>query len=495
MSDMREYRHVGSRGGLLEEEWLDMRRPQVSPGKVSLTSRLQGPAPGARAAAAPTDGAAVQRKALSEADAARREEMTHWEDAALLGIGNASAVQAERDTLVHTGQGGAVQMRAAEAQESPEVPVRLPGGGGGAEMPEDVRAKIEGAFGADFSSVRIHEGPHAQAVGAFAYTQGTDIHFAPGQYQPQSQRGQELLGHELTHVVQQSQGRVRAAAQAKGVDINDDPALEREADEMGARAARVDELAMAEELDEYSETYEYADEAEEVMDGDSPPGLLVDVPGEDELEGNEAFEEIEAVEPEIPVSAPLAATIMRKPRKAPSTSKATTNKAKPHIKSIEVDLSKQRLTISWSDGKTSKPIVISSGKGLPDTKDDPCKDPNVNGSQCTPIGHFAVGKKGDRNYKNQKGDAMAYYVEFEAKRAIGIHDSQPVTGKPASHGCVRVDMATSKLINENVTKSTKVNVSGKAPTKPYKSKKKRSKPRRPSKSRKKRSKPRRPRSR
>jgi hypothetical protein len=114
----------------------------------------------------------------------------------------------------------------------------IPGHGGGAEMPEDVRAKMEAAFGMDFSPVRVHEGPHAEAIGALAYTRGTDIHFAPGQYQPRSQRGQELLGHELTHVVQQSQGRVQATTQAKGVDINDDAALEREADEMGARAAR-----------------------------------------------------------------------------------------------------------------------------------------------------------------------------------------------------------------------------------------------------------------
>jgi hypothetical protein len=119
----------------------------------------------------------------------------------------------------------------------PDASVRLPGHGGGAEMPEDVRAKMEAAFGVDFSPVRIHEGPHAQAVGALAYTQGTDIHFAPGQYQPTSRRGQELLGHELTHVVQQSQGRVRATTQAYRVDINDDTALEREADEMGAKAA------------------------------------------------------------------------------------------------------------------------------------------------------------------------------------------------------------------------------------------------------------------
>ena len=109
--------------------------------------------------------------------------------------------------------------------------------GSGTALPDNVRVQMEGAFGADFSAVRIHEGSQAASVGALAYTQGTDIHFQPGQYNPYSQRGRELLGHELTHVVQQSQGRVQSTTQAKGVAVNDDPALEREADEMGAKAA------------------------------------------------------------------------------------------------------------------------------------------------------------------------------------------------------------------------------------------------------------------
>ncbi|HMG23203.1 MAG TPA: DUF4157 domain-containing protein [Kofleriaceae bacterium] len=111
-------------------------------------------------------------------------------------------------------------------------------GGGGQPMRDDVRAKMERSLGADFSAVRIHEGSAAAAMGALAYTQGTDIHFAPGQYQPDSPGGQELLGHELAHVVQQAQGRVQPTAQAKGVGLNDDSALEREADAMGAKAAR-----------------------------------------------------------------------------------------------------------------------------------------------------------------------------------------------------------------------------------------------------------------
>ena len=129
---------------------------------------------------------------------------------------------------------GVVQRKAGE---SAAVPSDAPSGSGSA-MPDAVRTKMERAFGADFSAVRIHQGDRAAAIGALAYTQGTDIHFAPGRYDPSSTAGQELLGHELAHVVQQSSGRVGATLQKKGVAINDDSGLEREADQMGARAAR-----------------------------------------------------------------------------------------------------------------------------------------------------------------------------------------------------------------------------------------------------------------
>jgi len=90
--------------------------------------------------------------------------------------------------------------------------------------------------------VRVHEGGEASAMGARAYTQGSDLHFAPGAYEPASARGQELIGHELAHVVQQSEGRVTATRQAKGIAINEDDHLEREADTWGAHAGprRVD---------------------------------------------------------------------------------------------------------------------------------------------------------------------------------------------------------------------------------------------------------------
>jgi hypothetical protein len=107
----------------------------------------------------------------------------------------------------------------------------------GEPLPEEVQSKMERAFNADFSTVRIHEDERASQVGAQAFAQGENLHFAPKQYDPFSQQGQELLGHELAHVVQQREGRASTAMQGKGAIVAD-PALEAEADEMGARAAR-----------------------------------------------------------------------------------------------------------------------------------------------------------------------------------------------------------------------------------------------------------------
>jgi len=110
--------------------------------------------------------------------------------------------------------------------------------GGGAPLPPDVRVRMEAGLGASFAAVRVHQDAFAQAIGSLAFTRGTDIVFAPGRFDPGSPQGLELIGHELTHVKQQAEGRVPVTAQIGGAPANDDPALEREADELGAKAAR-----------------------------------------------------------------------------------------------------------------------------------------------------------------------------------------------------------------------------------------------------------------
>jgi len=106
----------------------------------------------------------------------------------------------------------------------------------GQKLPTAVQQKMESFFGADFSDVQVHTGTEASSIGALAFTQGANIYFAPGQYNPNSHFGQQLLAHELTHVLQQRAGRVRNPF-GSGIAVVQDPALESEAERMGTQAA------------------------------------------------------------------------------------------------------------------------------------------------------------------------------------------------------------------------------------------------------------------
>ena len=82
----------------------------------------------------------------------------------------------------------------------------------GEPLPRAVQARMESAFGKDFGNVRVHtDGAAAQsatAINARAFTTGSHIFFGPGEWNPQSVEGMELLAHELTHVLQADEGRL-----------------------------------------------------------------------------------------------------------------------------------------------------------------------------------------------------------------------------------------------------------------------------------------------
>jgi hypothetical protein len=94
---------------------------------------------------------------------------------------------------------------------------------------------MESLFKTSFADVRVHVGPHAEALGALAFTHGSNVYFAPGQYNPRTTQGQRLLGHELAHVVQQRAGRAKNPF-GSGVAVLHDRSLEAEADRMGNQA-------------------------------------------------------------------------------------------------------------------------------------------------------------------------------------------------------------------------------------------------------------------
>lgn len=96
-------------------------------------------------------------------------------------------------------------------------------------MPDNLKTGIEDLSGFSMDDVRVHYGSSKPAaVQAHAYTQGTDIHIAPGQ--------ERHLPHEAWHVAQQMAGRVQPTTEIGGMPVNDNAALEHEADVMGARA-------------------------------------------------------------------------------------------------------------------------------------------------------------------------------------------------------------------------------------------------------------------
>jgi hypothetical protein len=107
----------------------------------------------------------------------------------------------------------------------------LPAGSRGTPtgLPDRLRQGAEALSGQSLADVRVHYGsPKPAEVSALAYTQGREIHVAPGQ--------ERHLPHEVWHAVQQKQGRVRSTTAVHGHPVNDDSALEHEADRMGERA-------------------------------------------------------------------------------------------------------------------------------------------------------------------------------------------------------------------------------------------------------------------
>jgi hypothetical protein len=101
-------------------------------------------------------------------------------------------------------------------------------------IPDGMKSGFENMSGFSFDDVRVHYNSDKPAqLNALAYTQGNQVHIAPGQ--------EKHLGHELGHVVQQKQGRVQPTMQLQGVNVNDEEELEKEADVMGTTVPAVTE--------------------------------------------------------------------------------------------------------------------------------------------------------------------------------------------------------------------------------------------------------------
>lgn len=124
------------------------------------------------------------------------------------------------------------------APPSVEAALRAPG----EPLEAGAREFFERRFGYDFSQVRIHSDTQAaesaRAVGAHAFTVGTDIVFQNGRYAPGDRRGRQLLAHELTHVVQQKGAAQHSISNAASLGRSDGSGLSAHAESHGRMVQR-----------------------------------------------------------------------------------------------------------------------------------------------------------------------------------------------------------------------------------------------------------------
>ena len=114
--------------------------------------------------------------------------------------------------------------------------------GGGTSLDGRLGTRMSTALGTDFSAVRVHHDAQSdtlnRSLNAKAFTLGNDIFFSHGAYQPGSSGGQQLIAHELTHVVQQGGAKGNKLQAKLSVGPADDH-YEREADQVAQSVLRM----------------------------------------------------------------------------------------------------------------------------------------------------------------------------------------------------------------------------------------------------------------
>ena len=118
-------------------------------------------------------------------------------------------------------------------------PDLVPGSGRSVQMPDALRARLEQHFGYSVRSLKLRESSDVDSLGAKAYAKGDEIHFAPGEFRPNTRQGAKMIAHEVAHIKQQAEGGVGIG----GVEL--DPTLEHSADLAGDAVTSANSMADA----------------------------------------------------------------------------------------------------------------------------------------------------------------------------------------------------------------------------------------------------------
>ncbi len=212
------------------------------------------------------------------------EKVKSKEDNASTDISNEQTVEGTETNLYsdlsRSADNGEAQDNSQESENNPYLSL-------------SIQRKMEKSFNQDFSQINIYKNSKsAEKMNARAYAKGNDLHFAEGEFDENTRKGQELLGHELAHVVQQRQGRVESREiMSKGVFGNANNLLETEADDWGAKAAVGDEIG----LNRYPNTSSNSDVIQKkgITDPEEPTNVNGDIVLRIDADGNQLEKELE----------------------------------------------------------------------------------------------------------------------------------------------------------------------------------------------------------
>ena len=128
-------------------------------------------------------------------------------------VSNANVVTNASSSQVSTLRPPVYQLKTAdEKAEKSDVPQK---DYAGSPPPENNTSK--------FKDVSVHtNSSKATELNAKAFTQGNNIHFAPGMFNENTTQGKQLISHELSHVIQQKTSQVKPTTSINGNPVNDD---------------------------------------------------------------------------------------------------------------------------------------------------------------------------------------------------------------------------------------------------------------------------------
>jgi hypothetical protein len=204
---MRRMAQPGNRQSIQRQEAPEEEEElQMKPLDISTLQRQEAPEEEEELQMKPLDISTLQRQ-----EAPEEEEELQMKPLDISTLQRQEAPEEEEELQMspmvqRQGQGG---MAATSDLETSINQAR----GGGQPLGDNIRKPMEQAFGADFGGVKVHTDSRSdqlnQSIQARAFTTGQDVFFRQGEYNPGSRGGQELIAHELTHVVQQNSGAVQ----------------------------------------------------------------------------------------------------------------------------------------------------------------------------------------------------------------------------------------------------------------------------------------------